>query len=74
MGGVRKPGDGDEQGRWVGVDVRVSTRRTGGSGLVGDPGLRVAGVVIDDHSDVVADAGGFGRDWALPRALGDCPR
>ena len=33
---------------------------------MGDPGLRVAGVIIEDHSDIVADAGGVGRDWALP--------
>jgi len=24
-------------------------------------------VVIEDHSDVVADTGAVGRDWALPR-------
>jgi len=56
-----------EQGRRVAVGVRVSTRRTWGSRLVGDPGLRASGVIIEDHSDVVAGAGAFGRDWALPR-------
>lgn len=66
MGGVTKPGGDAERGRRVGVGVRVSTRRTWGSGPVGDPGLRVAGVIIEDHSDIVADAGGVGRDWALP--------
>jgi len=44
---------------------------------VGDPGLRASGVIIEDHSDVVAGAGAFGRDWALPRrwaiALDDGP-
>jgi len=67
MGGVTKPGSDAERGRRVGVGVRVSTRRTWGSRPVGDPGLRVAGVIIDDHSDIVADAGAVGRDWALPR-------
>ena len=68
MGGVTKPGGDAERGRRVGVGVRVSTRRTGGSGPVGDPGLRVAGVIIEDHSDILTDAGGVGRDWALPGA------
>jgi len=45
-----------EQGRRVAVGVRVSTRRTWGSRLVGDPGLRASGVIIEDHSDVVAGA------------------
>ncbi len=75
MDGVTRPGDDAEQGRRVAVGVRVSTRRTWGSGLVDDPGLR--GVIIEDHSDVVAGAGAFGRDWALPRrwaiALDDGP-
>jgi len=56
-----------EQGRRVAVGVRVSTRRTWGSRLVSDPGLRASGVIIEDHNDVVAGAGAFGRDWALPR-------
>jgi len=67
MGGVTKAGGGSERGRRIAVGVRVRTRRTWGSGLVGDPGLRAAGVVIEDHGDVVADAGAVGRDWALPR-------
>ena len=67
MDGVTRPGGDAEQGRRVAVGVRVSIRRTWGSGPVGDPGLRASGVIIEDHSDVVADAGAFGRDWALPR-------
>jgi hypothetical protein len=62
MDGVTKPGGDAEQGRRV---------------AVGDPGLRASGVIIEDHSDVVAGAGAFGRDWALPRrwaiALDDGP-
>jgi len=64
MGVVTKPGGDAEQGRRVAVGVRVRNRRTGGSGLVSDPALRVAGVVIDDHSDVVDNAGGC-RDGEL---------
>jgi len=67
MDGVTRPGGDAEQARRVAVGVRVSTRRTWGSGLVGDPGLPTSGVIIEDHSDVVAGDGAFGRDWALPR-------
>jgi len=64
---VTRPGGDDEQARRVAVGVRVSTRRTWRSEMARDPGMRTAGVIIEDHSDVVAGAGAFGRDWALPR-------
>lgn len=54
--------------RQVSVGLRVGTRQTWISRLVGDPGLRKWGVIIADHGDVVASCGpSYGRDWALPR-------
>jgi len=68
MDGVMRPSSAAERERRVAVGVRVSTRRTWASGLVGDPGPRTSGVVVDDHSDVFASSGhAYGRDWALPR-------
>jgi hypothetical protein len=67
MDGVMRPGSDAERARRVAVGVRVTTRRTWRSQLVGEPGLRTSGVIIEDHSDVVGGNGSVGRDWALPR-------
>jgi len=54
MGEVMESDSAARRGRRLSVGSRGSTRQARGSGLVGDPGLRKSGTIIEDHGDVVA--------------------